>query len=376
MSKTSVPERIKIRLWGKAAGRCQYSGCNQILYRDDVTQEELNASYIAHIIADSPNGPRGHDTFSEELKADISNLMLMCDKHHRLIDREDVEGNTVAVLRKMKANHESRMELITSVKEEMQSHILIYTSNVGEHNPHVNWPRAANAMLPEYYPTEKQAIELGLKNNSMQDHSPEFWQSEKAHLVAQFDRFVKPRLMNEDIKHLSIFGFTSQPLLLALGHLLSDIVPAEVYQLHREPPDWKWQEEPGEFEYQVIEPDDVHENIAINLSLSATINNERIISVLGEDTSIWTITHTDPNNDFLKGKGQLQAFRQVMRRLMNEIKAAVGENMIINLFPAAPVSTCVELGRIVMPKADLPIRIFDQNQKRDGFVETIVINEN
>jgi len=90
VSVSYIPEKIKIRLWGTAAGRCQYEGCNKPLWLDTLTKYEFNVAYIAHIIADSPDGPRGDPELSFKLKADISNLMLMCDEHHRLIDREDV----------------------------------------------------------------------------------------------------------------------------------------------------------------------------------------------------------------------------------------------------------------------------------------------
>jgi len=34
MSASHIPEGAKCRLWGKAAGRCQYEGCNHQLYLD------------------------------------------------------------------------------------------------------------------------------------------------------------------------------------------------------------------------------------------------------------------------------------------------------------------------------------------------------
>ena len=98
MSVSYIPEKVKIRLWGKAAGRCQYDGCNKQLWLDSLTKTEFNTAYIAHIVADQPNGPRGDAALSKKLKADISNLMLMCDEHHRLIDREDIEGHPVEKL--------------------------------------------------------------------------------------------------------------------------------------------------------------------------------------------------------------------------------------------------------------------------------------
>ena len=83
----NIPTHIKYLLWGKSTGRCQYFGCNKKLYTDPLTNEEYNIAYHAHIIADSPEGPRGDIELSEEYCADISNLMLLCDAHHRLVDK-------------------------------------------------------------------------------------------------------------------------------------------------------------------------------------------------------------------------------------------------------------------------------------------------
>ena len=74
MSTSYIPHRIRFLLWGKSAGRCQYRGCNDCLYQDLTTKIEFNQAYIAHIVADKANGPRGHKTRSEKLKKDISNF--------------------------------------------------------------------------------------------------------------------------------------------------------------------------------------------------------------------------------------------------------------------------------------------------------------
>jgi hypothetical protein len=95
MSVSYIPESVKIRLWWKAAGRCQYEGCNEPLWLDTLTLAEFNSAYIAHIIADKPAGPRGDPELSEKLKSDITNLMLLCDTHHRLVDIADVAGHPV-----------------------------------------------------------------------------------------------------------------------------------------------------------------------------------------------------------------------------------------------------------------------------------------
>jgi len=375
MSVTNIPEKVKMRLWGVAAGRCQYEGCNEPLWKDSLTQVEFNAAYIAHIVADSPDGPRGDKVLSPKLAKEISNLMLMCDKHHRLIDRQDVAGHPVERLLEMKRKHEARIELVTSMMDNMQSHVLLYGANIGCHSTHVSYERTIPAMAPLKYPSEKPAIEISLKNSSFYDHEELFWTMEKAQLKRQFDDLVKRRQALGDIKHLSVFALAPQPLLVELGTLITDICPADVYQLHREPSDWVWQDHPDGFEYKIIEPGTRFEKVALNLSLSATIDNDRIYSVLGENTSVWTLTIPSPNNDFLKSRQQLQMFREEIRKLLDQIKIEHGHENILNVFPAIPVATAVELGRVWMPKADLPLHLYDENRQNGGFRFAFVAGE-
>lgn len=367
MSKTKIPEKAKLDLWVKASGRCEYEGCNERLWEDSLTLAKMNAAYIAHIIADSPDGPRGHETQSEILAKEISNLMLMCDKHHRLIDREDVEGHPVERLLEMKKKHEERIDMVTSINENMKSLVFLYGANIGEHASPLNWKDTTNAMLPIRYPEEHPAIELSLRNSSFCDNQAIYWTIESEQLKNQYKDKVKRKLESGDNKHLSVFALAPQPLLILLGTLISDINSADVYQLHREPTTWKWQNEPDDFEYKVIKPKKIHKKVALNLSLSATIDNSRITDVLEEDTSIWTITIPSPNNDFLKGKNQLSQFRIVMRELFNKIKLIHGQESIIHIFPAASISIAVELGRVWMPKADLPLYLYDENKNNGGF---------
>lgn len=375
MAAASVPERVKIRLWGKASGRCEYDGCNEPLWLDSLTKAQFNVAYIAHIIADTPTGPRGDPVFSEQLKADINNLMLLCDKHHRLIDIEDVDGHPVARLQQMKRKHEDRIELLTSITSDKRSHVVLYGANIGEHTAPLSWRKAAEAMVPEFYPAEARAIELSLGNSSYQDHESEYWLIEREHLNRQFSQKVKGRLRKQDINHISLFALAPQPLLIELGRLFSDIPAVEVFQLHREPQDWKWQNDCNGSNYLLHKPTVRSGAASLNISLSGTIDDSRISSVLGNDASIWTLTIDKPDNDFLKSREQLFLFRQAMRHAFDEIKYMHGQNTRLHLFPCVPVAVAVEIGRVWMPKADLPLRIYDQNRKNGGFTAAFDIRD-
>lgn len=369
MSITYISTPTKLLLWGKAAGRCEYRGCNKPLWGDELTKAEFNTAYIAHIIADKETGPRGHPLLSEKLKKDISNLMLMCDVHHRLIDIHKVGKHPVKLLTEMKSEHERRIEIVTSLVEQQKSHILLYGANIGQHSSPVSWKRAVTAMLPDWYPAEKPAIELGLKNSSFSDNDPEYWKLERENLKRLFDQKVKSRLGAGEILHLSVFALAPQPLLMELGRLLSDIPMAQPYQLHREPPNWNWQDDVPSVDYLIQQPSSrSKDTVALIISLSATVTADRIVSVLGPNTSIWTLTIKSPNNDFLKSKEHLSSFRQAFRKTLDRIKAQHGQDTVLHIFPAVPVSVAVDIGRIWMPKADLPLYIYDQNRETGGFM--------
>lgn len=109
------------------------------------------------------------------------------------------------------------------------------------------------------------------------------------------------------------------------------------------------------------------------LSLSATVTPDRIHAVLGSTCAIWTVTIDAPNCEFVKSREQLSDFRSQMRPFLDRIKAAHGQTTSLNIFPAAPVSLAIEIGRIRMGKADMPWRIYDQVNKRDGFITAISI---
>jgi len=257
------------------------------------------------------------------------------------------------------------------LQEDKKSHVLLYGANIGEQSASLSWTKAAQAMIPQWYPAEALAIELGLGNSALEDHTDAFWAMERRNLQLQFHRKAKPRLVGSgDIEHLSIFAFAPIPLLVELGRFLSDIPAAEVYQLHREPPDWRWQETPDGFAFQIEEPAETHVTVALNLSLSATIDNSRITAILApEGLSIWRMTVPEPNNDFLKSRDQLRMFRQEFRLLLDRIKALHGQDVVLHVFPAIPVSVAVEIGRVWMPKVDLPLCIYDQNRKLSGFAK-------
>lgn len=373
MSSSYIPATTRFLLWGRAAGRCQYRGCAAQLWLDETTKTEFNSGYVAHIVADSPKGPRGDAVRSDLLKKDISNLMLLCDVHHRKIDVAEVPEHPEALLLSMKAEHEQRVTLVTSISHDKSSDILLYGAIIGEQTRLPRAEEARVALLPEWYPARYEPITLSLRNSRTTDRTPTYWNGESEQLRRAFETDVRSALRDGRIKHLSVFALAPQPLLILLGTLLSDQEPAQVYQLHREPATWQWLTDEEEQAFELTEPENKAGPAALVLAVSATVTPDRIGAVLGDTASVWTLTVQSPHNDVLKTRRQLQQFRETMRRAFNRIKEVHGQGATLHVFPAAPVAVNVELGRVWMPKADMPLRVYDQVTPTGPFVRALEI---
>ena len=48
MSISDVPEKVRVLLWAKSAGRCEFDSCNETLWRASLTQIEKNFAEVAH----------------------------------------------------------------------------------------------------------------------------------------------------------------------------------------------------------------------------------------------------------------------------------------------------------------------------------------
>jgi len=367
----NISQAVRCMLWGKAAGRCEFAGCNRPLWKSSITQEQVNIAQNAHIYSFSDGGPRGNEDIAAAELNELPNLMLVCHQCHRKMDQEKDGGRYSAqLLQQMKAEHERRIEIVTGIDVNRRSHVVLYGANVGDHSSPLSFRATASRLFPDRFPAEDQAIELGMVNSMLVDRDKEFWRAEYRQLVRTFASRVKERLAAGEIEHLSLFALAPQPLLILLGSLLTDIPQADVFQLMREPQGWGWDSEGGPAGFSLIEPEAATGPPALILSLSATVHEDRVTAVLGPEATLWHVTVPEPHNDFLRTRGQVREFRQLMRRALDQIKAAHGQNALLHVFPAMPVSLAVELGRIHMPKADLMLRIYDQQRER-GFTPAL-----
>lgn len=93
-------------LWGRAAARCSMPACRKPLVLDE-TEGDPGAviGEMCHMVAESPEGPRGVSPLSAQERDGYDNLILLCPTHHTEIDAQPGTW-TVERLRETKAAHE------------------------------------------------------------------------------------------------------------------------------------------------------------------------------------------------------------------------------------------------------------------------------
>lgn len=109
-TEPSLP--TKKRLFALSSNRCAFPRCTATLVDGDTV-----VGKICHIKGARPGSARYDRDQSAVERHGFDNLMLMCGRHHDVID-DDEEAYSVERLLKMKADHEGRA---TPIADELQT---------------------------------------------------------------------------------------------------------------------------------------------------------------------------------------------------------------------------------------------------------------
>jgi 5-methylcytosine-specific restriction endonuclease McrA len=106
------PKEARI-VYARSGGVCAFPGCGEDLVKPGLdTNDPSFIGEIAHIVADSRQGPRGESLLSDEERDKHPNLVLLCRNCHKKID-DQPRIYSVSVLRQIKLDHEERVRTAT-----------------------------------------------------------------------------------------------------------------------------------------------------------------------------------------------------------------------------------------------------------------------
>lgn len=370
MRGKEITEPKKLILMGLCGGKCEFRGCEKSIVEDMLTGDKVNFSNYAHIIASSANGPRGDKILSSKLSNDVNNIMVLCRDHHKEID-DLPEKYTVDILKNMKSEHENYVREIMKIKKERKVMGIKYTFSISDRVPKINDEDIRSCAFKQGYYCSGDIINLS-DSKSDEINKEYLYILEKENLKRNFLQMVKPQLKKENVKKILLCAIAPQPLLIYLGNLFSDIVDVSVQQLQREPiQQWYLNDDNNEeFEININIPQKKYSKVALNISITADISEERIRSIIGEEYDIIKIESNIHGNDIIKSKSQIEIYKNKIREVYELIKDVYGRDCEINIFPAMPISIAVETGRCWMKKTHPSLVIYDE---KNGFKKALTI---
>lgn len=361
----NIKEETTRMLWAVSAGICEFSGCTNRLYTHHVTKENVNLAKRAHIYAFSQGGKRYSPLKHTDKINEFDNLMLVCDRCHDLIDSPNTEYSAEQLIQ-MKREHEERMYILTSIKSDLQSEVIIYTCAVGDKQVSIKEYDAVASITPEHYPARMPPISLHQKLELF-DYEDGFW----ATMSRDLERQVRRILPSIKDKHISLFAVAPQPLLFKLGRLLNRNYDVDVRQSQGDISHWRWptKEKTIELVTDQLSCGEVYNKAAITIEISAQLSEVEIAKVF-DGYDVHRIVAPNGGPQSIRSMADLQAVTCKYRELLNKIRLESAPDVQVALLFIAPASVSIEAGRQLM-KGDPHITVYDRNALTKAWIPAL-----
>jgi len=371
-----IPLKTQLRLWVISAGRCQFPGCNEFLLNDKTTLAEGNYSNIAHIISWTPIGPRGDIELSQKLARDISNLMLMCQRHGKVIDiKENIGTYSIEFLRKCKEEHENRIRIQTNIDISRKTTVVRIQTNIRGRRVDVSQSDTYNALIAEKrYPQDEKGILIDLTNLHYSANKSS-WYTATNQIDAVLGNALTVGNDERKEKHFSVFGIAPIPILVYLGFKLGNTIPADIYIKLREKP-WARASSYSKLTYSVNKPRSKNKSkfVGLSIAISGTTLKDEITKHIGGDSPIYEIKLAKSQIDQIECIEDLESFRKIYRLTIDEIREQHGKKCKIHLFGAMPTCAAIICGREIIHGVDPSLVVYEHINQEEGFIPTLTIN--
>ncbi|MFM0718232.1 SAVED domain-containing protein [Paraburkholderia strydomiana] len=378
-----------------AAWRCQFSGCGKDLKTQTATGAPNKSSYFAHIIASSPNGPRGDSLLSDQRSADIENFLLLCDECHRRIDREDPDRFTISLLQKMREQSIAEVRRLLGSLQYKEAIPVVVMGNISTQSPHFVVREAEEAMW-----TRKLRMKPGhpyafFENgwNQHDPHSGSYWSSLFNSVEAELPQLRK--LLRTDPgpgggSHLAVFPLHGTSVLMLAGRLFGEASAVSLFQFRRERPvtepggRWAFDDAPasssGKFFVRTLEDHtEGAEDACLIVSLTFSISPNRLPTEVAANSvfkmgALEVSSNETLHHDILSNEGDLDLISQ---RLGEAVRVLQDDWRVkrVHVFIGAPASVCFKLGQKLQARNQAIYRCYESEHGASGaFLPTIEID--
>lgn len=347
--KGKIGKETRRQVWFEAHGRCMFEGCGKDLTIDPITANHGNFAYLAHNVAASENGPRGVMYLSELLSDDPSNILLLCDVHHRLIDtiaKADYSAERLLDMRsRFREDVNGLLDMLSKPK------IPAFCVSWPVHRQVISAPsltQIAEALLPIGARLDGQLRRLNDNEKMLRELEPENVWSLMPTAVNTTAREILTQ-SHSDSYRAALFAMGLMPALIALGAKLGNKNAITPMLLHREHNLWFWpRKEPLKQFFTVTDLDDLParcREVTLEIALTAYPESMKTTAAtLGNPVLTVKAKASVMGNGALGHPSDGQLFRQRIQELLNRLSDEHGVNRV-HLLPCASNAACVFLGQ-------------------------------
>lgn len=361
----------ELRVWREAGARCMYRGCAKDVGTTSLTVRSAPAAYLAHIVASDENGPRG-DATSHALSDNPDNIMLMCDEHHRLIDRIDVEGHLTSRLNAMRLEHVDAVRHALDGLAFPCSKAMAVLGDIANLATSAGQRDMRSAVLQRRLACDSR-IDYVLRRTQRDDRSqPGFWQAllhEHEHEIFEFRRLLQSsQPFGDSCEVLSLFALLPTPLLVLIGRIAGEARRVELYQYDAARSTWTWDENavpkvPGTFTVEFPPPQAAGE-VLLTIELTAELDISTLPPSIAARLSSGTISrvrlkNSSPSNACIATGDDLEQFKDVARKAVRFIQDTVRASHV-HLIGISPASTMVAFGQLLRPGHHTLYTVYDR----------------
>ena len=350
-----VGRKTRDVLWGKAAGHCEICAAplDEGLYR-----MSGNHSNIAHIKAQSPEGPRFDPVQSDSERHGIGNLMLLCPTCHKSID-DNEKDFPVEKLLGMKACYEEAIAQFASTRVIPKVDVISFLYPISGQRMElreVEWKAALLDSGMAYTGMRPFSVDGGQVYDGSLSAAAEHMERQFAIWEATFGDRGNP---------VAVFAMAPQALLIKLGNLIGDKRAVNIFQRHRKDSPWSWCREGSlpTVRFDAPEGDFDAKDVNLIVSMSGKVNPKS----LPDDT--WSfptaVLGTEaPGVDVASLAESLDLFAHAFISAVSEIHASFPSLEKLHLYPAMPVSMAVKLGTAMNMNLLKRVVIYEKRDSR------------
>lgn len=353
----------KEELGYQAGWRCQFAGCGQDLRWHEATATIGRFGYFAHIVASSPDGPRGDPIESARLASDPANILLLCDACHRRIDKVEPQSYPTDVLRKMREDNIAAVKRLLDTLCYPDVSVLCVTGNIAGQPAQLSMNDVHEALRGRQLRTSELKPQRFFDPGGTQHnvHDLAYWTT--AFRQFQRDLVALQGLLDGSRHgamrpHIAVFPQHSTSILALAGRVLGDTAGVHVFQPHRNitanESRWAWPSDATEpsadkFKLTKLREPGVGEREAILiLDPTATLSHVRLPDNCARDGQLalptLRISVESPSIHCIRHPKDLQLITQVIDEAVRVLQDEWRVNRV-HVFAVAPASAVVTLGQ-------------------------------